>query len=328
MSAADKTILVCDCNRTMPLDGAALARALALPSPLPVHSMMCQRELAQYSQAAQGNLVVACTQEQRLLGEAAEEGGRAQEIRFVNIRETAGWSADARAEMISAATSAYSAALADPLAAGDRATAYGWMRGMREIKSVIYMALENEDGTILAQLGAGASLKGKTADLRTLGGLDLLRVKRGSISLDVKKGAVKIGRLVVLADITDLHDELWSTLRWTAMVGFIAILGGVALAQFTIARITSPIRELATAMAEVGAKQDFSRRVTPAKRRDETGVLGEAFNDMLTNKALIKIAVCDNKTMPQAEQPLRKLWTGSGRAHLIGGLNLITSCKP
>jgi len=52
------------------------------------------------------------------------------------------------------------------------------------------------------------------------------------------------------------------------------------------------------------------------------------FNDMLTNKALIKIAVCDNKTMPQAEQPLRKLWTGSGRAHLIGGLNLITSCKP
>jgi hypothetical protein len=90
MSAADKTLLVCDCNRTMPLDGAALARALALPSPLHVHSMMCQRELAQFSQAAHGDVVVACTQEQRLLGEVAEEGGRAQEIRFVNIRETAG----------------------------------------------------------------------------------------------------------------------------------------------------------------------------------------------------------------------------------------------
>ncbi|HEV7691523.1 MAG TPA: ATP-binding protein [Hyphomonadaceae bacterium] len=192
-------------------------------------------------------------------------------------------SADARAEMIAAASSAYSAALADPLAAKDRRTALEFMKGMRDLKSVIYMALEDADGKILAQLGAGASIKGRTPDLRSLGGLELLSAKRGSASMDVIKSGSKIGKLVVLADITDLHAELWSTLRWTAMVGFIAILGGVALAQVTIARITSPIRELATAMAEVGAKQDFSKRVEPAKRRDETGVLGEAFNDMLTN---------------------------------------------
>jgi hypothetical protein len=49
MSVKDKTLLVCDCNRTMPLDAAALARALDLPAPLRVHSMMCQRELAQFS---------------------------------------------------------------------------------------------------------------------------------------------------------------------------------------------------------------------------------------------------------------------------------------
>jgi GMP synthase (glutamine-hydrolysing) len=31
MTVADKTLLVCNCNRTMPLDGAALGRALGLP---------------------------------------------------------------------------------------------------------------------------------------------------------------------------------------------------------------------------------------------------------------------------------------------------------
>ena len=33
MSVEDKTLFVCNCNRTMPLDGAALGRALGLPSP-------------------------------------------------------------------------------------------------------------------------------------------------------------------------------------------------------------------------------------------------------------------------------------------------------
>jgi signal transduction histidine kinase len=192
-------------------------------------------------------------------------------------------STDARAEMISAAASAYAAAVAEPLTHNDRRAALEYMKGMRDVKSVIFMALEDTDGKNFAQLGAGASIQGKTPDLRSLGGLELLSARRGLVAMDVIQSGSKIGRLVVLADITDLHGELWATLRWTAIVGLIAILGGVTLAQFTIARITSPIRELASVMADVGARQDFSRRVAQAKRRDETGVLGEAFNDMLFN---------------------------------------------
>ncbi len=192
-------------------------------------------------------------------------------------------SADARAEMLEAAASAYSAAVAAPLAEGDRMGALDHMKGMRDVRSVIFMALKDADGTVFAQLGAGASIRGKTADLRKLGGMDLLSTNRGSVSLDVVKGGEVIGSLSILADISDLHAELRATLGWTAIVALIAILGGVALAQVTIARITRPIRELASVMADVGARQDFSRRMSPSRRRDETGVLGEAFNDMLHN---------------------------------------------
>src|SRR5215216_7253415 len=97
MSVIDKSLFVCNCNRTMPLDAKALGSALGLSAPPKMHSMMCQRELAEFSGAASGDMLVACTQEQRLLGDVAEEGGRAQEIRFVNIRETAGWSSEAAA---------------------------------------------------------------------------------------------------------------------------------------------------------------------------------------------------------------------------------------
>ena len=114
MTVADKTLFVCNCNRTMPLDGAALGRALALPAAVPVHSALCQRELAQFADGARGDVLVACTQEQRLLGDVAEEGGRAQAIRFVNIRETGGWSAEAAAATPKIAALIAAAAMPDP----------------------------------------------------------------------------------------------------------------------------------------------------------------------------------------------------------------------
>ena len=114
MSIADKTLFVCNCNRTMPLDGPALGRALELPAPPQVHTLLCQRELAAFSAGAQGDVLVACTQEQRLLGDVAEEGRRAHEIRFVNIRETGGWSADAPAATPKIAALLAMAALPEP----------------------------------------------------------------------------------------------------------------------------------------------------------------------------------------------------------------------
>ena len=59
--------------------------------------MLCQKELAAFAGHAEGDVVVACTQEARLFGDVAEEGGKTQTIRFVNIRETGGWSNEAKA---------------------------------------------------------------------------------------------------------------------------------------------------------------------------------------------------------------------------------------
>ena len=59
-------------------------------------------------------MLAACTQEQRLLGDVAEEGGRVQTIRFVNIRETGGWSADAAGATPKIAALLAMAALPDP----------------------------------------------------------------------------------------------------------------------------------------------------------------------------------------------------------------------
>ncbi|WP_170162327.1 4Fe-4S binding protein [Caldimonas tepidiphila] len=98
--------LICNCNRTMPLDGPALSDALEdqlAGARLPVHTTLCRRDAGAFQRAARSgeDLLVACTQEQRLFQELAEQTEGApslqeRPIRFVNIRETAGWSAAAR----------------------------------------------------------------------------------------------------------------------------------------------------------------------------------------------------------------------------------------
>lgn len=100
----------------MPLDPKGLGAAL--DETLTTHSTLCRREAGAFQQAlGRGDeVVVACTQEARLFGEIAQqtEGAQAVPIRFVNIRETGGWSKDASKAMPKMAALLAAARLPDP----------------------------------------------------------------------------------------------------------------------------------------------------------------------------------------------------------------------
>ena len=71
----------------------------SLSEPLTLHTALCRRDVGAYLQAVQGNddVVVACTQEQRLFSDlAVQTNAKTSVIKFVNIRETGGWSHDAK----------------------------------------------------------------------------------------------------------------------------------------------------------------------------------------------------------------------------------------
>jgi len=89
-----RIVLVCSCEDTMPLDGAALDRACAGVEI--VHGkQLCRAELARVRRllGPDAQLTIGCTQEAPLFRETAAESGGA--LRFVNLREHAGWSDEA-----------------------------------------------------------------------------------------------------------------------------------------------------------------------------------------------------------------------------------------
>jgi len=80
----------------MPLQPRTLGAALH--ENLTLHSALCRREAGAFHKAIQSSddVVVACTQETRLFAELAQQTeGVTSVIKFVNIRETGGWSKDA-----------------------------------------------------------------------------------------------------------------------------------------------------------------------------------------------------------------------------------------
>jgi ferredoxin len=88
-------VLICSCEDTMPLDVDAVRRGCR-GAEVTTAQMLCRAELKTFRDAAdrRSALVVGCTQEAPLFAEVA---GEKADIRYVNVRETAGWSHEAAA---------------------------------------------------------------------------------------------------------------------------------------------------------------------------------------------------------------------------------------
>src|SRR6266850_506157 len=115
MSLEGKTLKVCSCNRTVGIDAKALAAALKSSAPLVLHESLCRKDAAAFQSAlGDAEVIVACTQEAALFGELAEQAGGRAELKFVNVREYAGWGASPAAATPKIAALVAMAALPEP----------------------------------------------------------------------------------------------------------------------------------------------------------------------------------------------------------------------
>lgn len=145
----------------MPLDPKALGQALG--ENLTLHSTLCRREAGAFQQAVKtgDDVVVACTQERRLFAELGDQTeGAVSPIRFVNIRETGGWSQDARSAMPKLAALLAAAKMPEPepvatvtYRSAGRLLVIGPLQEAERFAGVIGDAL---DITILSRGGSGA----------------------------------------------------------------------------------------------------------------------------------------------------------------------------
>lgn len=163
MTLAGKTLRICSCNGTIALDAKRLAAALGLDEALTVHKALCRTDVAAY-RAALGatDVIVACTQEAALFDELAEAAGAHPDLRFVNIRELAAWSAEGGRALPKMAALLALAALPAPepvpsveyksdgelLVIGPSAAALDWAERLAESVSVSVLITRTQGGEL------------------------------------------------------------------------------------------------------------------------------------------------------------------------------------
>jgi heterodisulfide reductase subunit A-like polyferredoxin len=199
MSTLDKKLALCSCNGTMPLDRDAIARSAGMPVEH-VHTAMCQKDLERFKADAGGDMIVACTQEERLLGQVADERGTVRSIRFVNLRETAGWSAEAPHATPKIAALLAAAALPDPepvpsvgyksegqvLIVGPLEAALRWADTLSPALSVTVLATHSARDTELPAARTFPVVSGRLSGLTGwLGAFDAQWSQENPIDLDV-----------------------------------------------------------------------------------------------------------------------------------------------
>lgn len=98
METGGKTVLVCSCEKTIPLDTRVLTKACG-GGAVRFADRLCTAELDRYIYAIDEcvPLVVSCTQEIARFESVRQARGATTPVAYVNIRERAGWSAEAAA---------------------------------------------------------------------------------------------------------------------------------------------------------------------------------------------------------------------------------------
>src|SRR5208282_568146 len=96
MAERPQTIVLCSCDDTMPLDADTVRRGCR-GAKVEIAGQLCRAEVERFRAAVATGapLTIGCTQEAPLFAEVAREGKKQENLSFVNVRETAGWSSQA-----------------------------------------------------------------------------------------------------------------------------------------------------------------------------------------------------------------------------------------
>jgi Fe-S-cluster-containing dehydrogenase component len=157
--------LLCNCNRTMKLDGKAIAGALGESGEPRIHDALCRQHVAAFEAAVKSgeDLLVACTQEASLFSALHDDFEGQAAIRFVNIRETAGWGEEGAQAAPKIAALLAAADLPDPepvpvvnyeagnnlLIVGPGAAALGWAERLASTLSICVLITDDAQGVEL-----------------------------------------------------------------------------------------------------------------------------------------------------------------------------------
>jgi signal transduction histidine kinase/DNA-binding response OmpR family regulator len=183
-------------------------------------------------------------------------------------------------EMLRMTAQILASSAAQATSQGDQTAAESTLRAIAHGHALIYAAVEQGDGAILAEQGIGLRLANDIdLDQGSVSPLDLMTTRTMRVTVPIIENARAIGRVVLVSDNRDLAGRIAEVALTALFAGLLALGLGLAVAAGLQRSVTKPLAALARTMEQVRQGHDYTRRATGGS--GEVGALAETFNGLL-----------------------------------------------
>ncbi|HEY3198702.1 MAG TPA: ATP-binding protein [Nitrospirales bacterium] len=165
----------------------------------------------------------------------------------------------------------------------DERAAADTLASLKEDPHIISAGVYTPDNLVFAMFGQNETNREAPFVQRFSGNPEGYWFERDSLILYRKivfKGE-HIGTVYIHSDLQEMYPRFWQYIGITLLVFFVSSIVALIVSSLFERKITHPLFHLVETVRTISAEKDYSvRAVTNSK--DETGILVEAFNDMLT----------------------------------------------
>lgn len=175
----------------------------------------------------------------------------------------------------------FASAVADNIETRDELQIQRVLRSISRVPAILYVGVVDSDGATIAQLGNTVFLATDVinSDPTTF---SMLTKGRLPITVNIIHGGLIVGRLALIANISDIRTQLAWNLVTIILAAVAAAVLAVPFAVPLLNRITRPIITLSEAMTKVRETRLY-KSADIAEAEGETRTLVHAFNNMIND---------------------------------------------
>jgi diguanylate cyclase (GGDEF)-like protein len=212
----------------------------------------------------------------------------------------------------------------------DKSKAQSALTAISRIPNILMASIQLQDGSAIATMGQAAYLTNDVVTQRD-GAISLLFKGILPVSVDIVKGGIVRGKLVLLGDISNLRGQIFMTMLTTLTAAVLAAFIGVIASRPLQRRIVGPLTELTKTIQDIRISRSYASKLQDDNTPDEAGILVKAFNGLvsdirLRDDALQKLAYHDPLTGLANRVSFQRTvdeWVGRKFDRLTGAVALV-----
>ncbi|MEL7430798.1 MAG: histidine kinase dimerization/phospho-acceptor domain-containing protein, partial [Pseudomonadota bacterium] len=188
---------------------------------------------------------------------------------------------DQKISLLEGTAKVFSTSISEALRNDDKRRVQLILTAIGKFEDFKFASVKHSDGSVFAEMGFNVYLKGREySDDRSM--LQIFSTDDIWVGDTVINSGEALGRLELLADISDIRVALYQSLLVNFFIALLSSLVAARVSSRHIANLIRPLQDLSNLMRKFGENRSAAPRATE-EQKGEIGQLARSFNRMISD---------------------------------------------